>query len=81
MGEVHMKARSRRQSVLHARMLVRGIVVHDHVDVQFPRHVLFDLPQKVPILLVAMMPPHCAITVATSSAANTVIVPGRGNRT
>ena len=37
--EVHVKAWPRRRPALDARMLVRGLVVHNHVHVQFRRHV------------------------------------------
>jgi hypothetical protein len=32
---VHMKTRPLCQPALHSRMLVRPVIIHDHMDVQF----------------------------------------------
>ncbi len=53
-GEVHVVSGPRRQPTLDGRMLVRGVVVHDEVNVQLDRHTGIDSLEKAQILLMAM---------------------------
>jgi hypothetical protein len=53
-GEIHLNAGVRDQPALHARMLVRGVVVHDQGDGESLGDVGVDLFEKVQILLMAM---------------------------
>jgi hypothetical protein len=60
-------------------MLVGGVVVDDEVDIEIARHRTLDALEKGQELLVAMARPalgqHCPL--ATSRAANSVVVPCR----
>src|ERR1043166_9929065 len=53
-GEVQVKARMLGQPVLHLGMLVRPVVVQNHMDAQLSRDALIDLAQELAELDVAM---------------------------
>lgn len=64
------------QPLLHVRVLVRSVVIQDHVDLQLVRHLLVDGAQNVRNssssagqALVITVP------VSTSSTANEVVAP------
>lgn len=51
---VHLKPGVRRQPAKHARMLVRGVVIHDQMHGELGRNLGVDLAQEVHVFLVAM---------------------------
>jgi len=42
--EMYMEARSSGQPAFHARMFVRGVVVHDHMHIQLGGNIFLDVP-------------------------------------
>ena len=78
-SEVHVKARMTHQPATHGGGLVRAVVVHHQVYVELCGDVCFDGVQELQELTAAMAAMQFAMTspVATSSAANSVVVPWR----
>jgi hypothetical protein len=48
-SEMHMEARPCCEPTFYPRMLVRPVVIHDHVDVQLCWHVVLNLSQEIQI--------------------------------
>lgn len=77
--EVQMKARPPREPGFHSGVLVRPVVVADQVHVQMPRDVRRDAPQERQerLMTVLGLARVSTVPLATSSAANNVVVPWR----
>lgn len=78
--EVQIKAESARQRRLDSGMLGGAVVVADQVDIELLRDIGLDVAQEGQELLVAMFRlavRQSAVPMATSRAANSVVVPCR----
>ena len=78
-NEVHVEPRMPLQPPLDLGMLVRGVVVHDQVQVQVRRRLFVDQLQELDPLLMPMRGMQVPITLPSGilKAANKVVVPLR----